>query len=69
MPGLDAGLGAGNELTGDERMEMYDKGVARMDQKTRETFNSQVGDDVVTKVDRNSFRMFVAPDCKRDMRI
>ena len=62
MPGRDAGPGSGNELTGDERLAMYDKAVARMDERTRESFNSQVGDDAVSKVDRNSFRMFVDGD-------
>lgn len=62
MPGLDKGAETGDQLTGEERGEIYEKAVGRMDETTRKMFNSQVGGDVVSKVDRNSFRMFVDGD-------
>lgn len=63
VPELDSLPGSGNkanELPLDQRLDMYEKAVRRMDDKTRELFNRQMGKDAVEKVDKNSFRMFVA---------
>ncbi|KAK3329982.1 hypothetical protein B0H66DRAFT_542503 [Apodospora peruviana] len=48
-----------SELAKKARKESYEKALARLPDATRELFMAQIGDDVVAKVDRNAFRLFL----------